>query len=189
MEQNTKSLGSLVLYNIYSIRYVRLGGNVERLVTPRALFLGEFNKHAWTSPEFLGEEPSEEDSLASRYLTAGFLAYFPRSSSMPSHEGIKGFFEIILCDPEKGLMKQKDNDVITLVPPHFTIKTIACGDTPESKRAFEKVYTIAVKTGLIDINLESRGSAGSSGHLSRTVVRSIHKGFTEIIRMAPDGAE
>jgi len=154
-------------------------------VTPRALFLGQFSKHAFSSSEFLSSEPSDNASISSHYLGIGFLAYFPRDSSVQQHGVINGSFEVILCDPEKGLIKHSDSDVITLSPDYYTLKTIACGNTAASKKAFEKVYTIAVKTGLIDVTVGLRDSSGAPKDLTRTVVRSIHKGFTEIIRQAP----
>ena len=183
MEREPEKLKGLALYGIYSIRYVRMTGSTERIVTPRALFLGEFNKHSWSSSEFMGGEAPEEAPALSRYLDVGFLVYYPRSSGVPAHDVIHGFFEIVLCDPEKGLIRHEDTDVITLAPEYYSVKTIDSGETPAAKKAFEKVYTIAVKTGLIDKSFDKHASGG--GRLSRTVVRSIHKGFTEIIRQAP----
>lgn len=185
MAQESDILKTLTLYSVYNIRYVRTVGNADRIVTPRALFLGEFNKNKLGSAKFMVAEPSGEESTSSRYLGVGFLVYFPRNSAAESHGVIRGSFEVIICDPENGLMKSSEGNLITLSPEHYHINTITCGTTDESRKAFEKVYTIAVKTGLIDADLENRTPSGAQKHLSRTVVRSIHKGFTEIIRMAP----
>lgn len=185
MAQDSDILKALTLYSVYNIRYVRTVGNTDRIVTPRALFLGEFNKNKLGSSKFMPAESSDGESASSRYLGIGFLVYFPRASATESHGVISGLFEVIICDPEKGLVTANESHIITLSPDHYRINTIACGTTEESRKAFEKVYTIAVKTGLIDPSLENRNSDGTPKHLSRTVVRSIHKGFTEIIRMAP----
>ena len=184
MVQDSDILKALTLYSVYNITYVRTVGNTKRTVTPRALFLGEFNKNKLGSSKFMSQEPTEEVSATSRYIGIGFLVYFPRISAAVSHDMNRGFFEVIICDPEKGLMKSNDN-IITLSPEHSRIHIIADGTTNESKKAFEKVHTIAMKTGLIDSTLEKRDSSGAPIHLSRTVVRSIHKGFTKIIEMSP----
>lgn len=185
MPQDSAILQNLKLYGVYNIRYSRLVGHAEKTMSPRALFLGEFSKNKLGASKFIPQESSDQESASSRYIGIGFLVYLPRISATESHDPTSGSFEVIICDPVKGLSKAEEDNMITLSPGYYHITAITYGTTDESRKAFEKVYTIATKTGLIDMALHKVGTTNGQNPLSKTVVRSIHKGLTEIISVVP----
>ena len=175
----------LQLYGLYQIRYVQPKPRPEPR-TVRALFLGETKKleeHALTD---LADHPGgREVPIGDRYLDVAFMTYRP-GTGIPSSAPASRYavFRIFYCNPS-GLAQLSEGDVVVLPAGYHAKQFVEVPDGPH-RELLQKLRSIGENSGLIDVRLERIGRKASNP-LTKTRIRELHRGFTQMIeKTEPD---